>query len=314
MNSELAVVVVHWNGTALLQECLRSLQTQSDCGWSLVVVDNASQAEERDRLQALCRNFPRCELIWNETNVGYAGGANLGARRAIERGARWILLTSQDTSFDRDAIEQLIRVAGTLGDDTILGPLVLDRRTGRVLSAGERASVWALALPRRWSKVRQKHTAWYRVPGLLGCTLFFSAKAWQRLGGFSEEYFAYYEEVDLCLRGRQLGLTVALVPAARVWHHGWRGFASGFTAVSAELKARNVLLLFRKHARAWHYPVVLPVLGVLFLISAFLYGCQRDWEAVRAVGRGILKGVRGQAGPLTGREGRQKCGSAWESF
>ena len=301
MSVELAVVVVHWNGTAALKECLSSLAGQTFQDWRLVVVDNASRAEERQRLQALCRDCPSCELIWNRTNLGYAGGANVGVRRAVERGARWVLLTTQDTMLDREAMDKLLAAARSLGPSVLLGPLVLDRETGAVLSAGERASVWALAFPRRWPQIRPKPEPWYPVSGLLGCTLFFSSAAWQQVGGFSEEYFAYYEEVDFCLRARRRGLTLAVVPAARVWHRGWRGFASGFTAASAELKARNALLFFRRHARFWHYPVVVPALATLFLASAFLYTWRRDWETIRALGRGVRAGLRGEGGPLAER-------------
>lgn len=298
MTETVAVVIVHWNGAAVVGELLASLRAQSGVELEpCIIVDNASRPADRAELERACKQFGSAEIVWNAENLGFAGGANLGVQRAIALGARWVLLTTQDTVLAPEAAAALLQAASSAGREVIAGPIVLDRDTRRVLSAGERTSVWSLAWPRPAPIPRPANgRLWYPVPGLLGCTLFFSAVTWQRLGGFWEKLFAYYEEVDLALRARKLGIPLIIVPAARVYHRGWRGFRSGLTPISAELKARNLLLVFRRHARWYHYPLLSPLLCALLLGSVSIYAWRRDWQVMRALGRGFLTACRGQRG------------------
>ncbi len=309
MNHSLAVVVVHWNGAEPLRELMRSLHAQTTQDWFLVVVDNASHPLQRAQLRALVPESERSEILWNEKNVGFAGGANVGVGRALARGARWVLLTTQDTVLEPATLAAFQQVAPQLGEAVLAGPVVYDRDSGSLLSAGERASLWYLAWPRRWAFAQVPDTAvpYYAVSGLLGCTLFFSAAAWQRLGGFWEDLFAYYEEVDLAMRARRHGIRTVVVPAARVYHGGWRGFRRGLTAVSAELKARNVHLLFRRHARWYHYLLLGPLVEGLIVMSVLFAAVRLDWPVVRALLRGAWTGLRGRGGALSGLPVVQPC-------
>ena len=115
-------------------------------------------------------------------------------------------------------------------------------------------------------------------------------------GGFEEAFFAYYEEVDLCLRARASGFTIICVPQAVVRHDGLRGFLGGFTEISAELKARNLVQLMRRWARPADWSLLAPTYIALLLGSAALYALRGRPEIVAALLRGTAAGLRHAGG------------------
>src|SRR5262249_21247607 len=159
-----------------------------------------------------------------------------------------------------------------------VGPLVVDSQTpSHVLSAGERLAVPLLCIPRTLLRYRQVRLPSYPVSGVMGCVYLITRRCVDAVGGLDASFFAYYEEVDLCLRARQHGFGIAVAPRAVAAHDGMRGFAAGFTALSAELKARNLLRLMRRHARGFDWIVLLPTFAALLALSSALYALRGRW-------------------------------------
>ena len=112
-------------------------------------------------------------------------------------------------------------------------------------------------------------------------------------------FFAYYEEVDLCLRARRHGFRIVCAPQAVASHDGMRGFLAGFTPLSAELKARNLLRLMRRWARATRLGRAAADVGARSSAGSLgLYALRGRWDIVRALARGLRAGWRGDGGPL----------------
>jgi GT2 family glycosyltransferase len=117
-------------------------------------------------------------------------------------------------------------------------------------------------------------------------------------GDFDEDLFAYYEEVDFCLRARHHGFRIVCAPGAVASHDGMRGFLAGFAPLSAELKARNLLRVMRRWAGPLDWVVLLPTCTALIAGSVGLYALRGRWDIVRALGRGLRAGWQGRGGPL----------------
>jgi GT2 family glycosyltransferase len=127
--------------------------------------------------------------------------------------------------------------------------------------------------------------------------MLFSRSTWDRLGGFDERLFAYYEEVDLCLRARAAGLTVRVEPMAEIAHIGHRGFAAGFTPTAAYLKTRNLWLVARRALGPLGIVAFLPGYLALLAASMALYLVRGRREVVRAMREGAAAAWRGDQGP-----------------
>jgi len=286
----IAAVVVAWNGGEALERCIASVRGQGI--FRLVIVDNASRTAERERLQRLYGDLPEFELLLLPANVGFAAGANLGFRSALEAGAEAVLLATQDVTLEPDALATLAAALRREGAG-VAGPLVLDQRDGRELSRGERLVPELICLPRRWLRYRRSDTTPYEVSGLMGCILLLDADLLRQTGGFEPAFFAYYEEVDLCLRARRLGRRLVCVPAARATHDGMRGFLAGFTPLAAELKARNLVFLMRRHGSLLAWVTFVPTYIALLLASSALYALRGRGDVLRALWRGARAGWTG---------------------
>ena len=293
----LIAVVVAWNGGDHLDRCIESLRG-SEAG-EILLIDNGSERREQARLRERYGAQPGMRLIALSANHGFAEGANIGMREALEAGATLVLLATQDILVEPGAVERLADVLEATPEAGIAGPIVLDStRPGAELSRGERFVLPLICLPRTVLRYRRRGDLPYEVSGLMGCFLLFSRRCLEKSGGFDPAFFAYYEEVDLCWRARQLGFRILCVPGATVHHHGMRGFLSGFSRLSAELKARNLILLLRKLGSGLDWLLFLPAYTALVLSSAILYLLRGRADISAALLRGVRAGMAGRSGAI----------------
>lgn len=299
MTPRVGIVVLNWRGGERTQTCIESALTQAYPEKFVVVVDNASGATEREALQRRYAGDPAVSLCWLDENRGYAGGNNAGIRAVLARGADLVLILTQDTTLAAGALTTLVEAAGADPRIGVVGPQVVDaQRPNYVWSVGERVSVALLCVPRTLLRHRRLHHPWYDVGGVLGCVMLVTRRCIETIGDFDEALFAYYEEVDFCLRARRSGFRVVCAPSAIAMHDGMRGFLAGFTPLSAELKTRNLYRLMHRWAGPLDWLVLLPT-GVMLVVGSIgLYALRGRWDIVRALARGVRAGWRGHGGPL----------------
>ncbi len=210
-----AVVIPTWNGRDLLAECLRALARQTVAPAETVVVDNGSTDGTRELLAA---EFPHVKLVAFDRNTGFAHAVNAGIRATT---TPWVALLNNDAQPEPDWVERLAAAAAAAPEPVgFLASKILSLDGTLVDSAGDFLDS-SLAAGQRGH--REPDDGRYDEPGPVlsacgGATLYRRAML-DRLDGFAERYFAYYEDVDLALRARLAGWDGSYVPAARVRHH-----------------------------------------------------------------------------------------------
>ena len=204
----LSVIIVNFNTAEWLTNCLRSVMTQSDISYEVFVVDNASTDHS---VATILDQFPQVRLFANKENLGFAKANNLAAREA--RG-RYIYYLSPDTVVQPGCFSAMLRfmeanpyigMAGTklLFPDNTPQNSVEKRYPGQRHAGAELAG-----LP--------GSIAW-----LLGASLIARREVIETVGGFSEDFFLYGEDIDLGLKVRQAGWELGFIPDAKVIH--WEG-------------------------------------------------------------------------------------------
>lgn len=288
-----AAVVVTWNGGATTLACVDSLRASTGVRLLILVVDNASRADERQLLLDRLSNVDGVELLLLERNGHFAGGVNAGARRALERGAKHLLFLNNDTTLAPDCVRLLVEAAEADPGAGLVGPALLDLPPPhRPLSLGERYSPWSLAVPRTLLKVRSSGDGTpYRVGGIMGSAILVTRECFERVGPYREDLLVYYEEVDYCLRARAAGYRPLLVPRAVVLHDGMRGFTAGLQPYAAHLKCRNQLLLLAEHGSLLDWLAFTPVFLGLVVASSAIYLARGRRDVVRAMWRGVRDGL-----------------------
>ncbi len=294
----LGIAIVHYNSAADALRCLRSLEHSDYENVDLLVVENGSMSAERDELRSGMEAHPRARLLELPQNLGFSGGSNTAFAELFARGAEQVLLLNQDTIVTPDAARELVRAARGHPDAGPIGPRVAADWPGApAASLGERYTAVTAWLPRSLLRVRAARQRSYPVGGVLGCALLVSKVLYEKLGGFDDGYFAYYEEVDYCLRARRLGASPRVEPTAEIAHDGHRGFGGGLTIAAAYLKARNLWRLGATHLTRPQLAGF--ALGYFAMIAASMarYLLVGRVAIVRAMAAGVAAGLRGESGP-----------------
>lgn len=252
-----AVVVVSYGSAALLEQNL--VPSAAGASGPVVVVDNLTDGDERRRVTALA-DAHGWVVVLPDRNLGFGAGANRGVAEAFARGADVVVLLNPDARITPQHREVLVRAVRARpmvlaaprverpdGRPWMADVLSLDLRTGRMRTAAERradpAPPWAL-------------------PWVSGACVAVTAELWERTGGFSDDYFLYWEDVDLSARVAAAGGAVQVVPDAVAVHdegatHPDRTSGRAKSATYYYFNVRNRMVFARRWLRAadrvrWH--------------------------------------------------------------
>lgn len=236
-------IVLNWHAEESTLRCVESIRAQrTDARTEIVVVDNESSLESRRRLAG--GSF---RIVALEGNRGFTGGMNAGAAAAE---GDLIALLNNDVVLSPDWL-----ATGLAAMRDPEAGLVGGRSDGG--HAGQREGDSGFTVPRidpegGFSKLLTVEARRAAVASVDGSHLLVRREAWEATGGFDEDFFAYYDEVDLCARVWATGWKVLYEPRLTVWHQ--RGLSSDRLPVRRSYWAkRNRLLFVAKHfpAGSW---------------------------------------------------------------
>jgi len=250
------VVIPNWNGLDFLADCLSSLVAQSEHNFSITVVDNGSTDGSRELVQ---NQYPAVKLIVRDKNYGFTGGTNPGIQDAIECGAQYVALLNNDAVADKNWLKFLIETAD---QDRHLGSVtskILQFGAERKIdSTGDFYSIWGLPFPRGRDEIDQgqfdSDDQRLVFTGTGGATLF-RTRMLCEIGLFDQDFFAYYEDIDLGFRGQLAGWKAAYEPRAIV-HHRIHATSSRIPNFTRYHTHKNAIYVYHKNMPAklwWKY-------------------------------------------------------------
>jgi hypothetical protein len=230
------VMVVYMTGEALEQSVERVLA--DPLVDEFVIVDNGSSPMEAQRLRGLAARDDRVLLLTGHGNIGFARGANLGARNA--QGDLLVFL-NPDAFLQPGCVAELVREVEGRASPCIVGGRILnaDRTEQRGARRGDITPVSALlslsGLARKLPGLHRYEVHWEGeslpegaapAPTISGACFCMRRTDFDAVGGFDEGYFLHVEDVDLCWRVREAGGEVLFHPKAEVVHLGHTSLAS----------------------------------------------------------------------------------------
>lgn len=214
MTPRVRIIVVNYNSGPYLARCIAALSDQSFGDFELVVLDNAST----DASLSALPSDERLTVRRLECNLGFARANNLAAEGTA---APFLAFLNPDAIPEPEWLERLLDAAATRPDVQLFGSLQLqDDDPTRLDGAGDvyffAGTAW------RHGRGRGREYATGRQPAFAACAAAaLTRRDWfERLGGFDEDYFCYFEDVDLAFRLRLAGGDVLQVNDAVVRHAG----------------------------------------------------------------------------------------------
>jgi GT2 family glycosyltransferase len=239
-----AIVVLNYNGSALLKQYLPSVVQYADDA-EVWVIDNASTDDSVDVLK---NDFPQVKIVVNEKNTGYAGGYNDGLEKIC---ADLYLLINSDIEVTEN---WLTPIKEAFAKNEKLGaaqPAILSYKEKHKYEYAGAAGgfIDAYGYPfcrgRVFDTVEEIKPAYQENINCFwasGACLAVRASVFHQMGGFYSEYFAHMEEIDLCWRIQSAGYQVQCIAKSQVYHLGG-GTLTYQSSKKVYLNFRNNLIM-----------------------------------------------------------------------
>lgn len=316
MSDVTPVVILNWNGEEDTIECLKSIRQSAPAGFVPVVVDNGSKPDSVERLKRECRHIFANTLFmkekevatrppgtaqaefsgyWDEDslvfiengeNKGFAGGSNVGIRFAEIVGSEWVMLLNNDTVVSPGLFLELRKFLTNYPSFAALTAQIryykpntrIQNCGGDLTYFGSRkykfANKDASVLPKSDFSV---------ITFITGCALLFQYKV---VGALTEDFFFGEEDYELSLRMKKLGLEMACVHGAVVYHKVGATIARSSKPLGAILVHYASRLVNTRNYYSsvrWHATRILAYLYLPILLSRNGIGLRNSLSAVRKV-------------------------------
>jgi GT2 family glycosyltransferase len=280
MNKQLniAVVILNWNGEEDSLACVAALKEQT-MPHSIIAVDNGSTDDFAKKMN----RDSTVTLLKNRKNIGFSGGVNTGIRYALSHSFEFIALINNDALPDARWLSNLFTTAA---DDERIG--VVDSKllqpNGKIDSIGVGYSTWGLSYPigRNENNTDTRHR--FAVFSGSGGACLLRSRMLIEVGLFDEDFFAYYEDVDLCFRARLYGWKIIHEPTAIVVHKIGAS-SSKISDFTTYMTIKNLPWLLLKNVPTRLLPTILPRFIIAYsgiIVSSLMKG------KFIAVSKGVL--------------------------
>lgn len=309
-----AIIILNWNGVADTLALLKNFESVNYPNFSVLVVDNGSVDDSVDRLTRYSKQHKEkkeqrftLSLLPLPKNLGYAEGNNRGLSEARQLKADYYLLLNNDTVLSPDFLDQLVMTAESNPTFGAFGPTIgyadsQGRSTGQIWYAGGWLNFFAGGAHHHTAKPTA-NTSILETDFITGCCLLLRAKAVNQLDQlFDPAFFAYGEDVDLCLRLNHQGWKLGYVPAAQVWHKLAASSGGPKSSNFWYYNVRNNWLVMSRYASWYHWPIFIlyflfykPVL--LSIGGAILRPRPDKWLRLQAIAQGTVDAIIGRFGP-----------------
>ncbi|HXH18888.1 MAG TPA: glycosyltransferase family 2 protein [Chitinophagales bacterium] len=244
-----AVVILSWNGRNFLKQFLPQLLQSTYPNVQFYIADNASTD---DTVPFVSANFPAIKIIRLEQNSGFAEGYNLALRRVQ---ADYYVLLNQDVEVTPGWIEPVIALMEKDLRIAVCQPKIRAFHNKKWFeyagAAGGFLDKHGYAFCRgRFFQTTEMDTGQYdtesEIVWATGACLFIRSRLFHSMGGFDADFFAHFEEIDLCWRIKNAGYSIRYCPHSIVYHVGGGSLPQG-NPKKTYLNFRNNLSMLVKN-------------------------------------------------------------------
>ena len=252
-----SIIIATWNSEAHLPKCLRYLSEQTRKDFEIILIDNGSQNYHPGETTA---QWPQLDIheYENKTNRGFAFACNQGAQKAK---GKWLAFLNADAFPAPDWLENFEEAKDQFPEAGAFGSYILQDRDPRLIdSVGDIYNINGIAWKQQNNyPVSLAPSEPFPILSPCAAAAFYRRDIFHKLGGFDEDYFSYFEDVDLGFRLNLNGYGCVSMPSLRVRHVG-----------SSSTGRNSDFALYHYHRnQIWTYIKNMP--GILFWLYLPLY-------------------------------------------
>jgi GT2 family glycosyltransferase len=279
MQSDLAIVILNYNTCHLLNTYLPSVVNYSN-GHRIIFVDNASKDES---VSFVKENYPQIELIQLDKNYGFTGGYNR-ALKQIE--AKYYCLLNTDVQVTENWTQPIINLMESDETIAVCQPKLLSYiKKNKFEYAGAAGGYidylgYPFCAGRVFETIEEDKGQYDQIKEIFwasGAAFFIRSELYHAFGGLDENYFAHFEEIDLCWRLKNAGYKIFTNPLSKVYHLGG-GTLNKTSPFKTYLNFRNSLLTLYKNLPQDKVNSILRKRKILDFIAALTFLPKRNGE------------------------------------
>lgn len=231
---DISVIIVNYKNYELTEQCVNSVikTVKSKLNYEIIIIDNNSQNESFNYLKNKFKEYDFVEVIENNMNVGFGAANNLAASKAT---SKYLLFLNPDVvALDDSILSMYNRILedgniGLISCKLLNGDMSLQYSCRSLIKFGEflfsRTPMRHLIPSKKASAIEDNylmkdynHSSEKKVDWVMGSCMLLSKETFNEVGGFSKEYFMYFEDVDLCYKINSINKEVLYYPEAQMIH------------------------------------------------------------------------------------------------
>lgn len=273
IEKDVSIIIVNYKSWKHLKNCLDSLThiTQENFTFEVVIIDNNS---DDGKLKEFSKKYSNFRFIENSGNNGFANGCNLGAIHSVGKN---MLFLNPDTIADENAIHKMLGCLNANENYGIVSCNQLNNNgsfeavnrvfPGPLTLFGITRAIYRLIAKEIKQDDEQIFPDW-----VSGSVVFISRKWFQKINGWNEDYWMYFEDVDVCKKVKAAKGEVVLLKNVNIIHN--HGGASRININTSKITKSEVLIskhvYIRNHFKGMTRFLLLRILIFMSLVSKFL--------------------------------------------
>ena len=208
---DITVVIATFRSEEKIKNCLNSIDKQT----KVLVIENSNNLSFKENLE---KEFSNVECILTGANIGYGSANNIGLKKVT---TKYALILNPDATLHPSALENFIKATEKIYDFAVMAPYIQEEKD-------------------KFDKNYLKNISPVEVENVKGFAMFLNISEFREVGFFDENFFFYFEEIDLCKRLISHGKKIYLVPEIKIDHGGG---ASHDQSINVEMEL----------SRNWHW-------------------------------------------------------------
>ena len=286
--ARVGVVIVNWNSFDVLKQCLDAIKAQSHKPVCVIVVDNGSDNASAELEGDLPDNTHYVRL---NSNMGFAHANNLAVSQL--KSCDWIGLINPDAFPRPDWLHALLAAARRRPEFSLFASMTLaDQQPEYLDGTGDVYHISGIA----WRRGYGRYTATARlieeeVFAPCAAAALYRRDAWEEAGGFDEEFFCYFEDVDLAFRMRLLGHRCLFVPSAVARHIGAITSGGQQSDFSVYYGHRNLVWTYIKDMPGYAFWLFLPAHIAMNFLSVCWFVASGRWRVILRAKVDAIRGI-----------------------
>lgn len=239
------IIIINYNNYQDTIECVESLEKINYKNFKILIVDNNSSNDSINRIKT---SYSKYEVMQLKDNLGFAGGNNVGIKKALKSGADYILLLNNDTIVEADflgiMLESFTNSNNKIG---IVGSKIFSYYNKELSEGIGNIDFFRFITSNSTFNNDNKSKLEQEVNFVSGCCMLIKSEVFNMVGLLPEEYFMYYEDTDFCLKTLEKGFKIIYNPKSIIYHKVSSSSGGKQSPFSIKWNNRNRIIFMNKY-------------------------------------------------------------------